>query len=71
MNRQVPAPSAAAWLFDLTHIGAPMFVVLRQDEAEARACFGVQLVELGVVADFGEAAAALAEANVQHVGVIW
>jgi hypothetical protein len=71
MNRQVPAPSAAAWLFDLSHLGAPMFVVLRQDEAEARASLGVHLVELGVMADCSEATVALADANVQHTGLIW
>jgi len=71
MKRQVPAPSAAAWLFDLSHLQAPMYVVLRQDEAEARACLAVHLAELGVVVDFGEAAGALLASKVQHAGVIW
>jgi len=48
-----------------------MYVVLRQDEAEARACLGVHLAELGVVTDFEEAAAALLASKVQHAGVIW
>ncbi len=66
--RRVPVPTAAGWLSDLSHLGAPMFVVLRQHEAEARACLAIELVELGVVAGYDEATVALTEAAVEHGG---
>ena len=69
MNRQVPAPSAAAWLFDLSHLGAPTFCARTKPRRERP--WGVHLVELGVMGDCSEAAVALANATVQHTGLIW
>ena len=70
-TRQVPAPSAAGWLFDLRTDGAPPFVVLRRDETEARECLGTHLAHLGKFATTADAITALAAGSVEYVGVIW
>lgn len=64
-ERQVPAPSAAGWLFDLGDQYGPAFVVLRQDEGAALDCLRDHLDDLGVPDD------ALASAQVEHAAVIW
>lgn len=69
--RQVPSPSAAAWLVTLPDADAPRFVVLRQADDEAAEVSADCLVDLGAAADFGEAHELLADADVEHVGVVW
>jgi hypothetical protein len=64
-TRQVPAPSAAGWLFDLGDQHGPAFVVLRQDEGAARDCLRDHLCDLGI------ADGALAGASVEYTAVIW
>jgi hypothetical protein len=69
-TRQVPAPSAAGWLFDLRDHRGPAFVVLREDEAAARECLRDHLVGIGVLAD-GNTDELLADASVEYAAVIW
>lgn len=69
--RQVPPPSASAWLFDLAAVRCPQFAVLRGDEVEARDALVDHLVEIGSVADREEAAELLADAEVGSIGVVW
>jgi hypothetical protein len=68
--RQVPAPSAAGWLFDLGDQHGPSFVVLRQDEEGARECLSDHLVEIGALPD-GITDELLADASVEYAAVIW
>jgi hypothetical protein len=49
-ERQAPAPSAFAWLIDLTAVGGPRFVVVRRDENEAREALVAHLVKIGSAA---------------------
>jgi len=69
--RQVPAPSVAAWLLDLTAARGPRVVVLRRDEAQAHAAFVEQLIAIGVLASADEARELVAEAISEPVEVIW
>lgn len=70
-SRQVPSPSAAAWLVTLEDVGAPRFVVLRQAEDEAVEALADFLIDLGAAASSGKAHEMLASAGVEHVGVVW
>jgi len=65
--RQLPSPSAAAWLFDLGDLRGPWIVVLRDHEEEARE----RLAELGQSPDIPTALALVADVVVDHAGVIW
>jgi hypothetical protein len=69
--RQVPAPSATAWLLDLTAARGPRVVVLRGDEAEAREALARHLQDIGSAFSDEEAAELIAEATSEPVGVVW
>lgn len=69
--RQVPSPSAAAWLFRLTAHEGPSVLVLRQHEDEAAACLIQHLIALGVAHDQQHATALVQAAPVEHAGVLW
>ena len=71
MHRQLPPPSAAAWLFDLGDLRGPWILVLRDHEDEARQRLAEHLVELGQATDVADAMATLAGVSVDHAGVIW
>jgi hypothetical protein len=64
-ERQVPAPSAAGWLFDLGDQRGPAFVVLRTDEGAARDCLRDHLCDLGVADEVP------VDASVEYAAVIW
>jgi hypothetical protein len=68
---QVPTPSAAGWLLDLTAAGGPMLVVLRRDRAEAAAAAVGHLLDAWVALDAGHARAMVAAAEPQLVAVTW
>jgi hypothetical protein len=70
-NAQVPTPSAAAWLFDLTASGGPLLVVLRRDASEARATAVGHLHDALVAFDDGHARAMVAAAEPKLVAVTW
>lgn len=69
--RQVPPPSASAWLFDLGSLRGPWILVLRDLEDEALERLAEHLVDLGHAAGVAEALAALASVEAYHAGVIW
>lgn len=69
--RQLPSPSAAAWLFDLGDLRGPWVVVLRDHEEEARERLAEHLVELGQADDVSAAMEVLADVPVDHAGVVW
>ena len=69
--RQLPSPSAAAWLFDLGLAGGPWIVVLRDREDEARERLAEHLVELGQADTVKAGMEALTRARVDHAGVVW
>jgi hypothetical protein len=69
--RQVPTPSAAAWLLDLTASDGPMLVVLRREQCEARAAAVGHLLDAGIVVGVAEARKIVAEADAQLVAVTW
>jgi hypothetical protein len=69
-DRQVLAP-AGAWLLDLTAVRGPRFVVLRDDETEARTALVAELVEIGTVSTPDEAQTLIDEATAEPVGVVW
>lgn len=69
--RQLPSPSAVAWLFDLGEPRGPWIVVLRDHEDEARQRLAEHLVELGQAGDVTEGFALLAGVAPEHVGVVW
>jgi hypothetical protein len=69
--RQLPSPSAAAWLFDLGQLRGPWMVVLRDLEPEARERLAEHLVELGHAEDVAAAMRLLAAVQVDHAGVLW
>lgn len=71
LMRQLPSPSATAWLFDLGSFRGPWIVVLRDIEEEARERLAEHLVELGQATDLPEAMAQLADVPVDHAGVLW
>lgn len=71
LMRQLPSPSAAAWLFDLGDLRGPWIVVLRDHEEEARERLAEHLVELGQSPDIPTALAVVADVAVDHAGVIW
>ena len=68
---QVPAQPATAWLLDLTAVRGPRVVVLRCDEAQARAALVEQLIAISTVSTAHEAAELVAESSSEPVGVIW
>lgn len=68
---QVPTPSAAGWLLDLTATGGPMLVVLRRDQAEAAAAAVGHLLDAWVAIDAGHARAMVGAAKPQLVAVTW
>ncbi len=67
-DRQVPTPTAEAWLIDLAVLGGPKFVVLARSSEEARRRLVEHLREIGAPAAGQQHAAA---ANVERVSVIW
>lgn len=69
--RQVPPPSASAWLFTLAADRAPKFAVLRGGEDEAREALVDHLLEIGSVVDRAEATELLAGAEAESIGVVW
>lgn len=71
MPGQVPTPSAAGWLLDLTAAGGPMLVVLRRDRAEAVAAAVGHLLDAWVALDAGHARAMVTAAEPQLVAVTW
>ncbi len=71
VSRQVPTPSAAAWLFDLTRSGGPLLVVLGRDASEARATAVGHLLDAWVAIDDGHARAMVAAVEPQLVAVTW
>jgi hypothetical protein len=68
---QVPTPSAAGWLLDLTAAGGPMLAVLRRDRVEATAVAVGHLLDAWVALDAGHARAMVAAAEPQLVAVTW
>ncbi|HXV05731.1 MAG TPA: hypothetical protein VFP23_07525 [Solirubrobacterales bacterium] len=70
-SRQVPSPSAAAWLVDLAVADGPSFVVMRLNEAAAREALVAHLVEIDAVADEVAAKDLVGAAPVESVGVVW
>lgn len=48
-SRQVPSPSASAWLLEVAAAGSPRYVVLRTDEEEAREALAAYLADIGAV----------------------
>jgi hypothetical protein len=70
-HRQVPAPSAVAWVVDLRDVRGAILVVLRRSETEARHALVAHLVDIGAVASIEEAVALAADSPAEHVGVIW
>ena len=70
-SRQVPAPSAPAWLFDLSERRGPSFAVLRRHEDEARVALGLHLADSGAVVDLEDAIELLDGVNPHSVTVVW
>jgi len=68
---QLPPPPAAGWLLDLGDVRGPRCVVLRRDEAQARAALVEQLLVSGVVDGVEDGAELIAEAIIEPVEVIW
>ena len=71
LMRQLPSPSAVAWLFDLGDVRGPWVVVLRDHEDEARERLAEHLVELGQAADVRHAYELLENVEAEHAGVVW
>ncbi len=71
MSRQVPSPSATAWLFALKTEGRPQFVVLRTHEDAARNALLEHLVEAGAVTDSAEAHRLVTRADTDLAEVVW
>jgi hypothetical protein len=69
--RQLPSPSAVAWLFDLGELRGPWIVVLRDLELEARERLAEHLVELGQATDVSDAMELLADVTPEHAGLLW
>lgn len=70
--RQLPTPSAMAWRIDLAGVGAPMFVVMRTTEAEAREALATHLVAIGSpLANTTAAERAVNAAPADSVAVVW
>jgi len=70
-NRQVPFPSAHAWLIDLAPHGGPHFVVLRLEEHSAHQQLAEHLVWLGKVESDAEGQQLIADIKAEQVAVIW
>ncbi len=68
--RQVPSPSAVAWLLDLSPTGGPRYVVLRPDEQEARDALSVHLIDIGAMT-IEEADTVTETAEAESVAVVW
>lgn len=69
--RQLPAPTASAWLFDLGDIRGPWLVVLRDHEDEARERLAEHLVDLGLATDMRAAFQILEDVRADNAGVVW
>lgn len=69
--RQLPSPSAVAWLFDLGEVRGPWVAVLRDHEEEAQERLAEHLVDLELATNVVEATEILAEISPMHVGVVW
>ncbi len=70
-STQVPAPTATAWLLDLTASGGPMLVVLRRGRCEAVATAVGHLLDAGVAVDAAQAREMVANVEPQLVAVTW
>lgn len=70
-RRQVPSPSASAWLIDLTAAGGPRFVVVRREEDEARDALVAHLVEIGSIPNTIAAERLVGRAPIESVAVTW
>ena len=68
---QVPSPSAAAWLIDLSRSGGPRYVVFRRDEGDARRALAAHLVDIGSVRSPIDAATLVERATCHSIGVVW
>jgi len=71
VRRQVPAPSAAAWLIDLSSFDGPSYTVLRLDEGAARRALREHLLDIGAVLSDEEAGALVDHAASTPSAVIW
>jgi hypothetical protein len=71
VRRQVPTPSAAAWLLDLTERGGPLLVVLRRESDEAIATAVGHLLDADLAADPAQARELVADVKPQLVAVTW
>lgn len=69
--RQVPSPSASAWLIDLRAAEGPAFVVLRVREDEAADRLVEHLIDIGAVIGEAEAAALISGVEPISVAVVW
>jgi hypothetical protein len=69
--RQLPAPSATAWLIDLAEVGGPSYVVLCREEAVAQQILIRHLVAIGKVTNTMEAEPIVADTPIESVAVIW
>jgi hypothetical protein len=69
--RQVPTPSASAWLVDLSELRGPVFCVLRASQEEAREALIAHLLEIGQFDTREEAVEVVADAPTESVGVVW
>jgi hypothetical protein len=70
-TRQVPAPAAAGWLFDLSAYRGPIIVILRQDENDAVSLLARHLLEIGAVRHADDARELIDDTAVESVGVVW
>jgi hypothetical protein len=68
---QVLAPSASAWLIDLTAGGGPRSVVVRHEEDEAREALVAHLVEIGSIDNTIAAERLVGSAPAETVAVTW
>jgi hypothetical protein len=71
VRRQVPTPSAAAWLLDLSGSRGPLLVVLRRGDDEALAAAVGQLLDAGIATDAAQAREMVADVEPQLVAVTW
>lgn len=69
--RQVPSPSASAWLLDLAEVDGPRYIVLRLDDGTARQALREHLLDIGAVSSEEEAGALVDHAASTPAAVIW
>lgn len=70
-DSQVPAPSASAWLVDMSEFGGPCFVVLRTSRCDARTATVSHLIEIGFGLDRAKVESLVSRAAVTEAAVIW